>query len=497
VGEKRSAAQWALLIGVPGLLLAIGVLVIVLLTRSQPGSQEQARLPRPPSQTPAAQMLAPPAGAPAAAGEPQVAPSGGAVVAETPTAPAPSGAASTAPTGGGSVASASGSAVWASFRGPGRMNISSESLARTFPSSGPRRVWQMSLGEGHAGAAVYKGRVYVLDYNVGARRDELRCFDLQTGRQYWSQGYATDIKTNHGISRTIPAIDGNYVVSLGPMGDLMCCQADTGKVLWRKNLVNEYGTKIPTWYNGQCPLIENSNVIVAPGGKALMAAIHLPTGKVTWTTPNSKGWQMTHSSIMPMPHAGKRIYVYPASGGVVGVNGRDGSLLWSTSEWTVNTSNIPTPVPLGNGRIFVCGGYNSGAAILQMNGSGTGVSVVKRIPPNTFQSHQQTPILYQGHLYGVRIPGDLVCLDLEGKVVWSSGNTARFGLGPYVMASGILYVLADNGTLVSVEANASAYKELSRAKVLSGSDAWAPIAVADGKLICRDLNTMVCLDLKQ
>jgi len=375
------------------------------------------------------------------------------------------------------------------------MNISSESLARTFPASGPRRLWQISLGEGHAGAAVYKGRVYVLDYNVASRRDELRCFDIKTGKQFWSQGYAVDIKTNHGISRTIPAIDGNYVVTLGPMGDLMCCQADSGKVVWRKNLVSEYSTKIPAWYAGQCPLIENNNAIIAPGGKALMIAVHLPTGKVTWSTPNPKGWQMTHSSIMPVQYAGKRIYVYPASGGVVGVNGRDGKLLWDTPEWTVNTSNIPTPVPLSNGRIFVCGGYNAGAAILQMNASGTGVSVAKRIAPTVFQSHQQTPILYQSHLYGVRVPGDLVCLDLDGRVLWSSGNTARFGIGPYVMANGVLYVLNDSGTLVSVEANPSAYKELARAKVLNGPDAWAPMAVAGGKLICRDLTTMVCLDL--
>jgi outer membrane protein assembly factor BamB len=80
-------------------------------------------------------------------------------------------------------------------------------------------------------------------------------------------------------------------------------------------------------------------------------------------------------------------------------------------------------------------------------------------------------------------------------VLWSSGNTARFGIGPYVMANGVLYVLADSGTLAIVEANPSAYKELARAQVLSGGDAWAPIAVADGKLICRDITTMVCLDL--
>jgi len=491
VGEKRSPGQWAVLIGVPGLLLVVGVVVVLALTRSGPQVNVQSRVPGQQGQatTPApdAQPAAPTADTPpAAATDPD------AVAAPPPGASMPAPAASS-----GAAANVSGSAIWDAFRGPGRMNISSESLARGFPASGPRRLWQINLGEGHAGAAVYKGRVYILDYNVGARRDELRCLDLSTGKQLWSEGYAVDIKSNHGISRTIPATDGKHVVSIGPMGQVMCCDANSGKRLWLKDLVKEYGTVIPTWYGGQCPLIENNNAIIAPGGKALMIAVHLPTGKVTWSTPNPRGWQMTHSSIMPVQFAGKRIYVYPASGGVAGVNAADGKLLWSTSEWTVNTANVPTPVPLGSdGRIFVCGGYNSGAAILQMGAGGTSVSVAKRIRPTVFQSHQQTPILYQGHLYGVRVPADLVCLDLNGSVVWASGPTARFGLGPYVMANGLLYVLSDTGEMTIVEPNASAYKPLAKAKVVPGPDAWAPIAIADGKLLCRDRTTMVCLDMR-
>ena len=495
VGEKRTPGQWAILIGIPGLLVVVGVVVVLALTHTGPQVNVQSRATQ---QTPGA----PQAGAPTSE-QPQTG-------APTATSPAGTPGATTVPdTGGttpspapttsaGAAANVSGAAVWEGFRGPGRMNISGESLARTFPSGGPRRLWQVSLGEGHAGAAVYKGRVYVLDYNAGSRRDELKCLDLSSGKQLWSQGYNVDIKSNHGMSRTVPAVDGNYVVTLGPMGQVMCCDANSGKMVWKKDLVAEYGTRVPTWYAGQCPLIENNNAIIAPGGKALMVALHLPTGKVTWSTPNPRGWQMTHSSIMPVQFGGKRIYVYPASGGVVGVNARNGQLLWSTPEWTVNTANVPTAVPLGSdGRIFVCGGYNSGAAILQMGSGGSSVSMVKRIRPNVFQSHQQTPILYQGHLYGVRMPGDLVCLDLNGNVVWSSGNTARFGIGPYVMANGVLYVLGDTGDLAIVEANPSGYKQLAKAKVLTGADAWAPLAVADGKLICRDSRTMVCLDMRR
>ncbi len=512
--KQQKIIRWAMLIGVPGAVALIAAAILVALMRAKPPVEIATRTPQPvvkvtpTSESPAPSSIAP-ASFPSTPGAPSLSMPATNVSSPTPTqgaAPAGSSPAAT-PSGSGpstSVSSATAptekapsaeKAIWPGFRGPGRMNISAEHLCRSFPSQGPKKLWAISLGEGHAGAAVYKGRVFVLDYNVATRRDELKCLDLNTGRVLWTQGYSVDIKNNHGRSRTVPATDGKYVVSLGPMGHLMCCRADNGQLLWLKDLQREFGAVIPPWYNGQCPLLEDGKIIIATGGKALMAAFAAATGNVIWRTPNPQGWQMTHSSIMPVAFAGKRIYIYPASKGVIGVNARDGKLLWATTEWTVPTANIPTPVPIGEGKIFVCGGYNSGAAILQMGPEGESVRVVKRIPPHIFQSHQQTPILYKGYLYAVRIPGELVCLDLEGNVRWTSGSTARFGLGPYVMAQGLLYVLSDRGELAIVEANPSSYKELARAKVLFGGDAWAPMAIADGKLICRDVQTMICLDM--
>ena len=42
-------------------------------------------------------------------------------------------------------------------------------------------LWSIELGEGHAGAAVRDGRVYVLDYDRQAEADVLRCLSLADG----------------------------------------------------------------------------------------------------------------------------------------------------------------------------------------------------------------------------------------------------------------------------------------------------------------------------
>jgi len=451
------------------------------------------------------------------AGEPQpgaAGPAGGAtpVTLDTPDATQPPATGSGQPTQPGqpeqpaatttqaapTTAVAGGSGAWPRFRNSDFSGASDQTvgLARSWPPSGPRQVWSMKmLGPGHAGAAILGGRVYTLDYDQGKREDVLRCLSLADGGEIWRTSYPVEIKDNHGISRTVPAVTDRYVVSLGPLGHVTCARTDSGEVLWQADLVKTYGTKIPSWYAGQCPLIDGDKAILAPGGSALMIAVDCASGRVVWRTPNPRNWQMTHASIIPMSIGGTRTYVYPATGGVVGVSPGDGSLLWQYPGWTVNTANAPSPLSVGGNRIFLTGGYGAGAMLLSVSGGNP--SQVWKIPQNVFGSHQHTPVFHQNHIFGVAMDRQFVCLDLNGKRVWSSGHTATFGIGPYLLAEGMFYILnGDDGTLVLAEATTSGYSELARAKVLPGHDAWAPMALADGMLVCRDRETMICLDVK-
>lgn len=388
---------------------------------------------------------------------------------------------------------------WPGFRGPDRANVSAESvpLARSWPAQGPRVLWSANLGEGYAAPAVHKGRVYVLDYDQPAQADSLRCFALADGAEIWRCTYPQAVKRNHGMSRTVPAANDRYVVSLGPKCHVLCADALTGAVKWEKDLTGEFGTVVPDWYAGQCPLIDGGRVILATGGSALLVAFDLATGKVAWRSPNPRGWQMTHSSIMPISFAGKRIYVYCGSGGVAGIDANDGATLWDTTDWVISTATVPTPVPVSGGRIFLTGGYDSGAMMVQQQESGGKISVrtVFRVPPTVCGSEQQTPILYQDHLYAVVTGGELVCLDLAGKRIWSSGTQHRFGMGPFLIAQGTIYLMSDNGLLTLAEASPAGYRQLAEARVLEGPEAWGPLALAGGRLLARDTTHMVCLDV--
>jgi outer membrane protein assembly factor BamB len=285
---------------------------------------------------------------------------------------------------------------------------------------------------------------------------------------------------------------------MGPKCHVVCVNALTGERLWGLDLVRQYGATIPPWYAGQCPLVDHGAVILAPGGKdALLLALDGESGQVLWRAPNPHGWKMTHSSIVPMDFAGQRQYVYCANNGVVGVSAKDGSILWETTDWKISLATVPSPLILDGGRIFLSGGYNAGSLMLQLRPEGGRFipQTVFKLEPEVFGATQHTPILYRDHIYGVRPDNRFVCLTLEGKTVWTSGSGQQFGLGPFLLADGVIFAMNDSGLLRLIEATPEKYHELAKAQVLKGRESWGPLALAGGRLLARDLTRMVCLDV--
>ena len=389
--------------------------------------------------------------------------------------------------------------AWPRFRGPNLDAISPETnaLAKTWPKEGPKVCWTIDIGEGFAGAAVWQGCVYVMDYDRENQADAFRCLSLADGREIWRHTYAVKVKRNHGMSRTVPAIAEKFAVAIGPKCRVTCLDPISGELRWTMNLPREYNTEVPPWYAGQCPLIDGDRVILAPAGDVLMLAVDGLTGKVLWQTSNPRRWQMTHSSVMPFEVNGQKMYVYCAGGGVAGVSAKDGALLWETPDWKISIANVPSPLPVGDGKLFFSGGYEAGSLMAQVQETGGKYTLTNlfRLKPVVFGATQQTPIFYRDHIFGVRPDGQFVCLDLSGKPVWQSGAANRYGNGPFMLAQGKFYVLNDGGTLALVEASTASFKILAQAKVLEGPDAWGPMALAGGRLILRDLNKMICLDV--
>jgi len=401
---------------------------------------------------------------------------------------------------------------WPRFRGADIDNINKENipLIDTWGPEGPKIRWKVELGEGHAAPVIYNGRVYILDYDERKKNDALRCFSLETGTELWRRWYQVNLKRNHGMSRTIPAVTEKYIVTIGPRCQVMCCNSISGDLLWGIDLTKAYNTEVPLWYTGQCPLIDNDIAIIAPGGTMLMVGIDCATGKVVWQTPNPGDLKMSHSSIIPMTFYGKKMYVYNALGAMCGISaeGADrGQILWKTNAF--NPSVIaPSPVFVGQNKLFMTAGYGAGSVLLLINkeGNNFSVSTIQLYKPSEgMASEQQTPIFYKGLVYNIQ-PKDagatrnqFVCCKPDDfkNILWTSSKEERFGLGPFILADNKFFILSDDAELTIAKLSPTKFEVLDKAKIIDGQDAWGPMAIADGFLLLRDSKTMVCIDVKQ
>jgi outer membrane protein assembly factor BamB len=400
---------------------------------------------------------------------------------------------------------------WPGFRGTRRDNIADPgaTLLQSWPPQGPKVLWEIAAGDGHAMPSLHAGTLYLLDYDEARRGDNLRALNADTGRERWHHLYAVRTKRNHGISRTVAACDGRFVVSIGPQCHVLCLEADGGKYRWGFSMKSRFGTEVPLWYTGQCPLIDNGAVILAPvGSETLLCGIDIETGATLFETPQPGGLKMSHSSVMPFTADGVRQYIYAALGGIVGIaaEGEErGRILWKTEGFTASVI-APSPVILDQDRFFMTAGYGYGGVMYRIEReSGTWQArELFRTSRREFASEQQTPVYLNGLLYTV-LPSDgggnrqqLVCMTPEGEVLWSSGKEERFGLGPYLATPDEhMFLLDDAGTLTLAKIGREGYRRLARFELMdkSGRDAWGPLLLADGRLFVRDSTRIYSIEV--
>ena len=401
-----------------------------------------------------------------------------------------------------------GAADWPQFHGPNRDSTCPETgLARTWPAEGPKVLWSFKLGTGFGGPAVAGGKVYLLD-RVDNKQEVLRCLDLASGKEEWNLAYDAPGKFQYEGSRSTPSVDDKYVFTVGAMGDARCVDKTSHALVWRINLLKEYGGRLPTWAVSQSPLVYKDWVILAPQGRtACLVALNKATGKELWRSEPMGAMQYASPSVARLDGMDQIVMLtYKGSGpGVVvlGVDPADGKTLWTYTGWSSDLA-IPTPTAIGDGRFFISSGYDSGCAMFKVTRAGQQWAAAEVFKNKSVDGYLHDAIVYKDHLYvngnSVQQPKiGLVCMALDGQVKWKTGAQPNFEMGNVVLADGLLYVMNGlDGTLALVEPNPEAYKELARAKVLEGKGrtVWAPMAIAGGKLLCRDLTELKCLAIK-
>jgi outer membrane protein assembly factor BamB len=395
-------------------------------------------------------------------------------------------------------------ADWPQFRGPNRTDVSDEkNLLKEWPSGGPTAVWSaIGYGEGFSSIAVVGDRIY----SMGDQGDAavLTASNRSNGKPVWSAPVGTP-GGNYKGTRCTPTVDSGRVYGLGQFGDFVCCDATTGKELWRKNLEKDFGGRHGGWEYTESPLVDGDRLICTPGGNsATMVALNKLTGEVIWKGIVPGGDTAGYSSLVIAEAAGMRQYVQLMANGLVGFSAADGKLLWRYGDkgdrFGGNTANIPTPIVHGE-YIFAAAGYGRGGGLIKLVGTAGGVDAQEVYFNHELQNKHGGVVLVGDYLYGDRDDGGFPwCAEWKsGRIRWKKDKrTEAGGSASVTYADGHLYFLYDNGVMTLVKASPEAYQEVGAFKIPNARPpCWSHPVVVGGKLYIRNQDTLWCYDVAQ
>lgn len=409
---------------------------------------------------------------------------------------------------------------WPQYLGPDRNSTSpQQNILRSWPETGPEILWTVEVGLGNGGPIVKDGRIYFLDRNDSIG-DMMRCFDLNTGEEFWNYGYDAPGTVRFPGTRSVPAIDGNYVYSCGHNGDLYCIDINTQKPVWNNNIWTDFGgEEIPRWAIAQCPLIYNNLVILASQTtEAGVVAFDKMTGDLKWATPSFGREGYVSPAIVKVGEE-EHVVMIGASRGrgedqtggiVVGMDPKTGKILWEYTNWQCMIP-APSAYDAGDGKALIIGGYEAGAAMIQVEKKADGTYSVTELYKNVdFGGHTKPPLYHDGYFYAQystnRRRDGLVCMSMDGDLMWKTGREPGFNKGSMILADGLILATDGEKTLYLIEPDPSGFKPLASADVLEivavaepryGNQNWAPIALADGRLLIRDQSQIVCVKVAQ
>ncbi len=412
---------------------------------------------------------------------------------------------------------------WPQYLGPERNSTSPQTnLLRSWPENGPEIIWTTDLGIGYGGPVVNDGKVYLLDRDdeVG---DNLRCFDLSNGEELWSFDYEATGSVMFPGSRSVPIVDDNYVYSCGHNGDLYCIDINTHKPVWNNNIWTDFGgDQLPIWAITQCPLVyDNMVIVLSQAPEAGAVAYDKLSGEVVWKTPYLGNESYASPSVVKIDGEDHIAVVISSTnpighrelpqtlGKVVGIQPATGKILWEYDNWLCHIS-VPSAVDAGNNKILVVGGYELGAVMIEVTKQADGTyNITEVFKTEEFGDQTKPPLLIDGYFYaqfGTNNTRDgLTCMNMDGEIMWKTKRDPDFNKGSMILADGLILATDGSKSVYLIEPDPSGFKPLASAELLESKPGdermaarfatqnWAPIALADGKLLIRDQTRMMCL----
>jgi outer membrane protein assembly factor BamB len=300
------------------------------------------------------------------------------------------------------------------------------------------------------------------------------------------------------------------------MGDLLCLDAVTGSVHWSKNVGKEYQAKPPAWGWSSNPLLDGEILYCLVGGPgSAVVAFHKDTGKEVWKALTTK--EICYSPPVIVEAGGKRQLIVWHSESVNSLDPATGQLYWTQAypregEPHRPAVNIATPRALGD-LLFITSVFH-GPMMLKLASDRPAATLFWNIATKDPEKNESvsslmpSPVLVDGHIYGICFGGELRCIDIHsGKQVWQTyaatgGKQTDCGTAFLVPQGDRFVIFNDQGDLILASLTPKGYQEIDRAHILEPLPSargrnvvWSHPAFAMRCVFARNDKELVCVSL--
>ncbi len=403
-------------------------------------------------------------------------------------------------------AQSAGATDWPEWRGPNRDGASAETgLPSRWSPAGEGLAWKAPFGS-RSTPVVFGNRLYLWNPSVDTVKERekvqerLLCLDADTGRVIWEKRFNifhTDVPA-HRVGWASPSVDpktGN-IYAFGVDGHVHALDA-TGKVLWQRQLTEEWGEISTHGGRTVSPVIEGDLVIVSTlnsgwgeqsRGSNRYFAFDKTTGAVVWiSSPQSKHYDTNYSTPAVLTVDGRRMLVVGGSDGTFhGIEATTGRPIWhlELSKRAILTSVAfrGTIVYLAHSEENLTTSEMGMVGALDANQSGTLTPDSMLWRTYAFQGGFASPVVDAERLYQVDNGAVLGAFDLAtGQKLWEKALGTIQKASP-VMADGKLYVATENGRVFIIKPSATGPEILDQD--LLGTEA-APEAIVASPAVAR------------
>jgi len=388
-------------------------------------------------------------------------------------------------------------------------------------------IWATSLGdavaqrmpqskEGPGGTPTVDGdRLYVV--GMGGR---VACLARDTGGIVWQRSFVEDFAGSVPAwsYRESPLVDGQRLICVpgGPKALVAALDTRTGETPWTTARPQPPAAPAseqppPAAREGeQPPPPTTPDARSTPDAPAGTTASGTTTSGTTpersWGRGRGRGRGFGgdrsgagYASCIAIEAAGCRQYVAFTASALIGVDAKDGTLLWHYAA-PANGMGITCSTPIfADGLVFAASAYGTGGGAVKLSASDDGGVAAEQVyfSPR-MQNHHGGMIVIDGALYGAHggnEGGFMTCLDFQtGEVLWRDREGPK---GALAMADGRLYLRSEKGEMVLIEPSREGLLVRGRFEQPDrrSPPAWAHPVIANGRLYIRDQDLLLCYNV--